>query len=479
MRGRRIAVPTSIQRSIIRSGPAVRSALLASVLAAAPFSGAVAPAHAADAPAGAATASQVAADRSGPESLERPPMGWSSWSSFHGGISEALIESQAATMHSTLARYGYQYVNVDAGWSDHVDQYGRDMWNATKFPDGIPAVAQYVHKLGLKFGIYLVPGIPKAALTANSQIAGTPYHVLDIADTSAPGNTAADGSARIDFTKPGADAYVQSQADLLASWGVDYIKMDFVGPGGGRVAADNRPDIEHWHAALQRTGRPIHLELSNSLSFANAAIWAQYSNGWRIEGDIECYSHCPGLTNFSARVLKRFTDVPQWIPYAGPGHWNDLDSLEVGNGTKDGLTQDEKQTTATLWSIEASPLLLGTDLTKLDSADLALITNREVIAVDQAGHPAHPVSQATPQQVWFSQDPDHIYTVALFNLADTSATVTAHWSDLGLPATSSAMVRDLWQHKNLGVVNAGYSATLAPHASMLLRVVPAGPSTAP
>src|SRR5579871_2997250 len=134
----------SIQRSIIRSGPAVRSALLASVLAAAPFSGAIAPAHAADAPAGAAMAIQVVADRGGPESLERPPMGWSSWSSFHGGISEALIESQAAAMHSTLARYGYQYINVDAGWSDHVDQYGRDMWNATKFPDGIPAVAQYV-----------------------------------------------------------------------------------------------------------------------------------------------------------------------------------------------------------------------------------------------------------------------------------------------------------------------------------------------
>jgi alpha-galactosidase len=440
----------------------IRAAILAGVLAATPLAGIAAPGAAA-----ASTATKAA------ELLE-PPMGWSSWSSFHEGISTALIEAQATAMHNTLQRYGYQYVNIDAGWYNGVDQYGRDAPDTTKFPTGIPALASYVHKLGLKFGVYLVPGIPKAALTANSQILGTPYHVLDIADTTKPGNTASDGSARIDYTKPGAMAYVQSQADLLASWGVDYIKMDFVGPGGGRVAADNRPDIEAWHTAIQNSGRPMHLELSNSLSIGSAATWAQYSNGWRIEGDVECYSHCPGLTNFDARVIKRFTDVPQWIPFAGPGHWNDLDSLEVGNGTKDGLTAVEKQTTVTLWSIESAPLLLGTDLTKLDPADLALLTDREVIDVDQSGKPAHPVSQATAQQVWFSQWDANSYTVALFNLGSTTATVTADWSSLGLPSDTVAMVRDLWQRKGLGRFTGGYSATLAPHASMLLRVTAAG-----
>lgn len=453
-------MPRVMQHSMIRA------AVLAGLLAAAPL-----PVAAAQ---GAAAATGVAdfgagAHAAGPDAL--PPMGWSSWSSFHGGISEALIESQASAMHASLQRFGYRYVNIDAGWSDHVDANGRDAWNTTKFPDGIPAVAAYVHKLGLKFGIYLVPGIPKAALTANSAIAGTAFHVLDIADTSTPGNTANDGSARIDYSKPGAAAYVQSQADLLASWGVDYIKMDFVGPGGGRVAADNRPDIQQWHAAIQRTGRPMHLELSNALSFADASTWAQYSNGWRIEGDVECYSHCPGLlTSWGTRILRRFTDVPQWIPFAGPGHWNDLDSLEVGNGSTEGLTPDERQSTVTLWAIESAPLLLGTDLTKLDPADLALITNPEVIRVDQAGRPAHPVSQAAPQQVWISQNRDHGYTVALFNLGDTSSTVTANWTDLGLKSGSSAVVRDLWQRKTLGVVVGGYSVTLAPHASVLLRV---------
>ncbi len=400
-----------------------------------------------------------------------PPMGWSSWSSLHGNISESIIEAQAKSLHDNLAAFGYRYVNVDAGWSDHVDSFGRDAANITKFPNGMAAVAKYVHSLGLKFGIYLVPGIPKAAVTANTAILGTNLHVSDIADTTRPGNTAADGSAAIDYTKPGATAYVQSQADLLASWGVDYIKMDFVGPGGGRVVADNRADIQQWHTALARTGRPIHLELSNSLSFANAATWATDSNGWRIEGDVECYSHCPGLlTNWDSRVSLRFNDVPKWLPFAGPGHWNDLDSLEIGNAAKEGLTPDERQSMMTLWSIEAAPLLLGTDLTNLDPADLTMLRNREVIAVDQAGQPAQPLSQATQQQVWFARNRDGSYTVALFNLGAAAATVGVTWSSLGIKGPVRA--RDLWSHTNLGVVPSGFSASLAAHASRLLRVVP-------
>ena len=324
----------------------------------------------------------------------RPPMGWSSWSSLRGNISEAAIEAQADAMHRYLQPYGYRYVNVDAGWSDHLDGFGRDAWNVTKFPNGIAPVAAYVHRLGLRFGIYLVPGIPMAAVTANVPIYGTPYHAQDIADTTTLGNTLGD-SWRIDYTKPGAREYIQSYADMFASWGVDYIKMDFVGPGGGHNPADNTADIAQWRAALDRTRRPIHLELSNSLAFAQAAWWARYANGWRIEGDVECYRNCPGfLTNWAVRASLRFTDAPKWVPFAGPGHWNDLDSLEIGNGGTDGLSADEKQSVMTLWAIESSPLLLGTDLTKLVPEDVKMITNDEVIAVDQAGAPAVPGDQA-------------------------------------------------------------------------------------
>ena len=457
----------------------IRTLMVAAVAATASLAGLAAPGDAAASASASSTspAASSAAPVSSVPAFLAPPMGWSSWSSLRGNISASIIEAQADAMHATLQRYGYQYVNIDAGWFKGVDQYGRQTWDPARFPGGISAVAAYVHNLGLKLGVYLTPGIPAEAVAANSQILGTRYHIADIADTSVPGNTAGQGAARIDFSKPGAAAYVQSQADLLASWGVDYLKMDFVGPGGGRVKADNRPDIEAWHAAIAKTGRPLHLELSNALSFADAAVWAQNSNGWRIEGDIECYKRCPGQLTRWSQVLKRFTDAPQWVPFAGPGHWNDLDSLEVGNGTVDGLSADEKQTAATLWSIEAAPLLLGGDLTKLDPADLPLLTNREVIAVDQAGRPAHPVSQATAQQVWFAQNTGHgarDFTVALFNLGDKAAPVTANWSDLGLPAGSTALVRDLWQHTNLGRQTGGYTATLAPHASMLLDVKEVG-----
>jgi hypothetical protein len=402
----------------------------------------------------------------------QPPMGWSSWSSLRGNITEAAIEAQADVMHSTLQRYGYRYINIDAGWSDHLDGYGRDAWDPTKFPNGIAPVARYVHQRGLKFGIYTVPGIPKAAVDANLPIYGTPYRAADIADTTTLGNTLGD-SWRIDFTKPGAREYVQSYADLFASWGVDYIKMDFVGPGGGHNPADNTEDVRQWRAALDRTHRPVHLELSNSLSFDAARAWAGYTNGWRIEGDIECYKSCPGfLTNWSQRAAKRWTDAPKWVPFAGPGHWNDMDSVEIGNGDLDGLTPDERVSVMTLWSLQASPLLLGTDLTKLDPYDLSLITNREVIAVDQSGRPGHPVSQATPQQVWFSADGAGGYTVALFNLAAGPATVTADWSDLGIAPTRYAAVRDLWTHTDLGAFTTTFSATVPAHGARLLHLRP-------
>lgn len=400
-----------------------------------------------------------------------PPMGWSSWSALRKSFDQSTIEDEARVMHDLLRRYGYRYINIDAGWSDHLDDYGRDAPDPTKFPDGIKPVADYIHSLGLKFGLYLSPGIPKTAVEENLPIAGTPYHARDIADTSTEGNTLSD-SWRIDYSKPGAAEYVQSYADMFASWGVDYLKMDFVGPGGGNVPADNRADLDHWHAALAATGRPIHLELSNSLSIDAVDTWQRDSNGWRIDGDVECYSKCPGLlTSWSQRAVKRFSDAPKWVPYAGPGHWNDLDSVEIGNGDTDGLTPDERQSVMTLWSVEASPLLLGTDLRQLDPADLPLITNRAVIAVDQAGVPAHPLTQSSPQQVWVSKQRDGSYVVALFNLGSAAAPVSTTWEQIGLSG-QAGVVRDLWQHRVVGRHTDGFSATLPAHGSRLLRVVP-------
>ncbi|WP_329577195.1 alpha-galactosidase [Kitasatospora sp. NBC_01250] len=412
-----------------------------------------------------------------------PPMGWSSWSYLRRTPTEANIEAQAKAMSTSgLVAHGYRYVNIDDFYyldpTTTVDANGRWVTDPAKFPDGMGAVGAYVHNLHEQFGMYLTPGIPVAAYNQNTPIQGTAYHARDIVSDTIDHETNynfGNGSMYyIDYAKnpAAAQAYLDSWADQLASWGVDYLKIDGVGDW-------DVPDIQHWSQALNQTGRPIHLELSNSLDVNNASTWQSDANGWRIDGDVECYCGAGGssypLTDWN-NVAARFTDAPKWTSYAGPGGWNDLDSVEVGNGDNDGLTPAERQTQLTLWAIEGAPLLLGTDLTDLDSGDLALLGNDAVIGVDQAGHPARPVDQLTQQQVWTAANGDGSYTVALFNLGSAAATVTAHFSDVGFSGTAD--VRDLWSGSDLGSATGSVAATLAPHASRLFRVTPAAGSRA-
>lgn len=401
-----------------------------------------------------------------------PPMGWSAWSSERCNATEqsALAEGQA--MATTLESHGYQYINLDCGWQGGWNGNGLPTWSATKFPDGLPYLASKLHSMGLKFGVYMNPGLSSGQVASNPPIQGTSYHLKDIVLPGVNGNTTGSGAIAIDFTKPGSHEFIQSYANLYASWGVDWIKMDFVGPGGGHVPADNRAEIQAWNQAIVNTGRPIVLELSNSLSITAASWWKQYAGGWRIEGDVEAYHSSPPTLTDWAKVSLRFADLPNWVQYAGPGGWNDLDSLDVGNGATDGLTPDQRQSAVTLWSIGCAPLILGADLTKLDPADLPLITNDEVIAVNQAGISAAPLQAGVNQPVWVSHQADGSYVVGLFNLGTGPATVSVTWSQLGF--SGSASVRDLWSHTDLGTMATGFSATLNTDASRLVRVYPGG-----
>jgi hypothetical protein len=403
---------------------------------------------------------------------QTPLMGWSSWSSIRTNPSEATIKAQAQAMANTLKAYGYSYINLDDFWylnpTTTVDQYGRWSVDTNRFPDGIASTASYVHNLGLKFGIYLTPGIPVAAVRQNTPIQGTSYHAADIADTSKYEinyNYGSNAMYYINYSKPGAQAFINSWADELASWGVDFLKID--GVGDWDVA-----DVQAWSTALKQSGRSIYFSLSNNLDVNNVSTWQQNANGWRIDGDVECY--CSTLVTWNS-FSTRFNDAPRWVGDGKPGGWNDLDSLDVGNGSRDGLSNDERQTYMTLWAIESAPLSVGDDLTSLDSYGLSLLTNSEVIAVDQAGHQAHPISQASPQQVWFANNGDGTYTVALFNLGGSTATVSVNWSSLGF--SGSASVRDLWSHTNLGTIANSFSATLNAHASRLLKVTPGSAAT--
>jgi Alpha galactosidase A/NPCBM-associated, NEW3 domain of alpha-galactosidase/Alpha galactosidase C-terminal beta sandwich domain/Carbohydrate binding module (family 35) len=413
---------------------------------------------------------------------QAPLLGWSSWSFIRSAPTAAKIEAQASALRSSgLARAGFKYANLDDYWyqcpgrqGPNVDQYGRWVIDPARFPpggsaNGIQVVASYVHKLGLKFGLYVTPGISKQAVAENTPIVGTSYTAGQIATTAGENNYNCGGMVGIDYSKPGAQAFINSWADEFASWGIDYLKLDGVG-------SFDVPDVRAWSQALSQTGRPIHLELSNSLAIADAATWKQYSNGWRTSGDIECYgcetSNYPYPLTDWANVASRFDQVAAWQPYGGPGGFNDYDSLEIGNGGNDGLTPDERQTQMSLWALGASPLILGTDLTNLDATDLSYLENRAVLSVDQDAVDASRIVNTTAAQVFAKTEPGGDVVVGLFNTSSQGEVVSTTAAAAGLPASGAYVLDNLWSHR-LTETGPTIGADVPPHGVTLLRVRPA------
>ena len=422
---------------------------------------------------------------------DTPLMGWSSWSlqstqragvNPNGGASwlaETRLLPQVDALATKLKPYGYDSVNIDAGWSRnydwstiHFDSYAREIAAPERFPHGMKYVADYIHAKGLKAGIYLSVGLDKEA-----------YGEGEVPIWNAPGCTTGDivypdlrttngwdSSYKIDFGKACAAKYIDSQAQLIADWGYDFLKLDGVGPGSFKTGDnyDNIADVQAWKSAIAKTGRPIRFLLSWSLDRNHAADWKANANGWRIDTDVECY--CDTLVTWNNSVKIRWDDVAAWTPWAGPGGWNDLDSMDVGNGEMDGLTLDERRAYLTLWAISAAPLYTGDDLTKLDAYGTSLLTNREVIAIDQQGVPARPVSPVGTAQTWGMRNKDGSYTIALFNLGSFPAQVSANWTSFGF--AGKATVRDVWAGRNIGTYAGGISATVPSHGTKLYRVTP-------
>ena len=425
---------------------------------------------------------------------QKPYMGWSTWSFLRSKPTEEKVKAQVDALFSAhLPEYGYRYINLDAGWTDGYDDHGVPKPNLTTFPSGMDGFGQYLHSRGLLFGIYLNPGVDQKLYDLNPIIEGTTAHIHDITDTTQPGSTHK-GSYRIDFTKPAARAYINSIVQQFARWKVDFVKLDFVGPGGGNLPADNREELRQWHAAIQHSKRPIWLELSNWLSIDQAPLWRATSNGWRIENDIECYpcsrSTDPaikGNLTIWSKVSERFSDVRPWIRYAGPagnggeGGWNDFDSLELGNGDKDGITPAERQTMFVLWATSCAPLYLGTDLTDMDPADLTLITNRNLIAINQAGIPATPLDiqglRNQIQQAWITINPDGSAILSLFNLGPDAATLKFNWREIDALrdthfAAHPPKLIDLITNTEVPIPPEEINFILDSHASRVFRLTP-------
>ena len=398
-----------------------------------------------------------------------PPMGWTSWTSLLGAVHEEAVTANAREQAASLKAAGYVYVNVDAGWyldpDRGVDAHGRWLADPARFPSGMAALGDYLHGLGLKFGIYVTPGIPATAVRLDLPIEGTPHRASDIAITTRIQTTYLGGTMYyIDYSHPAGQSFVDSWAAQFASWGVDYVKIDGVGDG-------NVPDVLAWSTALRRTGRAIHVALSNDLSRSGAVAWRALAGGWRISPDIEAYNGTT-LTDWP-HVLARFIIAPWWLGTAGAGGWNDFDSLVVGSPAT-GLSAAERASKATFWALSASPLIVGDDLRTLDPLGRSLLTNPEVIAVNQAGAVASPLSTATPAQIWAAPEVDGSYAVGLFNLGESPATASASWASLGF--SGPAEVRDLRARADLGTYDEVFDVGLAAHESMLLRVTPSRPA---
>ena len=416
--------------------------------------------------------------------LERTPvLGWSSWSFLRKGPTSDNMKAQALALHNSgLQKLGYQYINLDDFWyqcpgpqGPNVDSYGRWITDPSKFPpqadtDGIKVLADYIHSLGMKFGIYVTPGISKQAVTRNTQIKGTSYMAAQIAEPStAENNYNCKGMVRIDYNKPGAQEYTNSWLEMLASWGVDYIKID-------GMTNNNAADVKAWSDAIRQSGRPMVLDVTQGdFTTALTPTLMKYANQWEFAPDVECYRCEKGGSSYPltswADVSNRFNFVAEWQPYAGPGGFNDYDSLEIGNGDNNGLTPVERQMQISLWALGASPLILGIDLTHLDPTDLhKYLENSAVLAVDQDSIAAKRVLNAGTRQVFAKQEPNGDAIVGLFNTGGKAEEVSVSASTVGLPeSTSGYSLHDLWTGETKKT-SSTISAVVPSHGVVLYRV---------
>jgi alpha-galactosidase len=415
-------------------------------------------------------------------------MGWNSWDSYGLTITESEFKDNVQWFHQHLQSLGWQYVVVDEGWylqhpeTSATTGYvlspdGLYLPAQNRFPSaadgqGFKSLADYAHSLGLKFGIHIIRGIPRQAVEKNLPIAGSSFHAADAADTS---DTCAWNQDNYGVRSNAAgQAYYDSLARLYAGWGLDFIKVDCI----------SHPyltgEIHMIDAALKKTGRPIVLSLSpGPTPLDEASDVRQHAQQWRISNDVwDVWAKRAGDTSdFPQAISSQFAVLAGWAPHIEPGHWPDADMLPIGYlGPRPGwgkprdsrLTHDEARTLLTLWSIARSPLIIGSNLTKMEPFTESLLTNPEVIAVDQHSSDNHPVIQQPDTVVWTASASGGARYVAVFNLGDAAKTLSWSWRDLGLPS-GDHKVRDLWLRKDLGHSNQLH-LTLPPHGSALFSV---------
>ena len=439
----------------------------------------------------------TAASADAPVLAVKPPMGWNSWDAYGLTIDEAQYRANANAL-AALKQYGWSYAIIDMGWymanpsgdtraarDFQIDGNGLLVPTLNRFPSaaggaGFKPLSDWVHSLGLKFGFHIMRGIPRGAVERNSPIAGSSFHAADAAD---PADVCGwdDGNYGVRDNAAG-QAYYDSMMRLYAKWGVDFLKVDCIADHPYKPA-----EIRMIATAIRNSGRAIVLSLSpGPTHLDHASEISRYAQMWRISNDIWDgwnFPYNPKTDGYPSGVDTAFDNLAKWNPFVRPGAWPDADMLPfgalmphpgMGEPRMTRLSHEEQRTQFTLWSIARSPLILGANLTKLDAFPRHLITNRDVIAINQGAWESHPVVNLPP---WF----DHVrvweasagprtrptHYVALFNLDETPARVSATWKQLGVSGEHSAL--ELWSGTKISAAT-GVTANLPPHGAAIYKV---------
>jgi alpha-galactosidase len=355
-----------------------------------------------------------------------PPMGWNSWNRFKGLITDADVRGIADAMVSTgMAKAGYQYINIDDTWEGQSRGAHGNITTNRKFPD-MKALADYVHSKGLKLGIYSSPGPQTCA------------------------------------GYEGSYGHEDQDAKTYAAWGIDYLKYDWCEARSVYKDEEEQAIYQKMGEALLKSGRPIVFSLCQ---YGHDNVWQWGSrvggNLWRTTGDINDHWASLNLIGFGAQQGVTQLEIVQ---FARPGHFNDPDMLEIGNG---GMSADEYRLHMSVWSLLAAPLLAGNDLRTMSDETKSILMNAEVIAVDQ-DKTVNPVRALTPD-VWARTLADGSIAVGLINRGEARTPVTVTWKSLGI-AGKKIQARDLWAHQAVAVASDGYTTTVPTHGIVMLKI---------
>jgi len=417
---------------------------------------------------------------------QKPPMGWNSYNCFGGNVTEAEVKANADYMAQKLKQFGWEYIVVDFLWycddqtssekfanrrpHQYIDEYGRLIPSVKLHPSseggkGLKPLGDYIHSKGLKFGLHIMRGIARQAISGNTPVKNSTAkaaEITNLADTCIWYG----GLAGVNMTKSGSQEYYNSLFELYAEWGVDYIKVDDI---SFPYHAD---EIEAVHKAIGNCGRPIVLSLSPGPAFiGNPKHLRENANLWRISGDF--------WDKWEA--LKRQLELCRdWAPLVTEGHWPDADMLPLGRlnirtELKDGqprttnFTHDEQYFLMTLWSVFRSPLMFGGNLPDNDEFTTSLITNEEVIRVNQHTTNNREISFKNGLSIWTADDNENkAKYIAILNTSDKAADVTCTAKELGVTAQST--VHDLWKKLELGQVGKGLVISIPAHGAMLYSI---------